>query len=120
MHTEEEVLEYAVQLSKKILDTNTYSNYIKYKELLEKNKELSDKIQSFKRHQIDMWNKKVNNQNIDDNDLKLLNELYSNVMVSEMGSEYIQSESSIIALMADIFKIISDNIKIDLNFMDNM
>lgn len=99
------------ELVKCLKDTPEYSNYIKVKQRVKQDKELSDKIQEFRKRQADEQVKYINGKEMDDSTKKEMQQMYSLIIQNPLAVEFFQAEIKLDVMLADMQKIIGEGIK---------
>lgn len=99
------------ELVKCLKDTPEYSNYIKIKQKVKQDEELSEKIQEFRKRQSAEQVKYINGKEMDENTKKEMQQMYSLIIQNPLAVEFFQAEIKLDVMLADMQKIIGDGIK---------
>lgn len=92
-------------------DTQEFKEYVKLKETIKENKELSDKIVEFREFQKSEHMKYLKGETLDESSKAKLNQMYTDIVKEELGANFFQAEIRIDVILADMQKIISDGIQ---------
>lgn len=114
----EEIKQMSVTLAEKMQASSAYQNYMYYKEKLQQDKNLKDRIMNFKKRQIEIELRKAQNVPVSMQEEYDLSDLYSEIMLDDIGAGYIENEKSVIQLLSNVFAIIGSNVKVDMDYME--
>ena len=92
-------------------DTPEYKEYIKSKAEVKTNKELADKIISFREAQRVEQMKYIKGEEMSEESKAKLSQMYSEIISNEIGVRFFQAEIKIDVMLADMQKIISEGIQ---------
>lgn len=115
---EKEVYFQALALRQKIKDSASYREYLQYKERIDKNPSLKEKILLFKKHQFAIEMKKMQNQPVDAGEEDVLLKEYLYVMAEEDGVNYLKAERSALTQINEVLSFLSEDTEFDLSIMD--
>lgn len=109
-----ELKEMASALGEKISQSPCYKEYLQYKDNVEKNEELGQKIRELKQRQLELEVRHMEGAAVSLEEEKQLSHLYSQVLLEQDGAGFWKSERAIIGLLAEIFGTISEKVPTDL------
>lgn len=99
------------ELIRNLKDTPEYQNYIRIKEKVKKDTELTAKIKEFKEAQRAEQMKYINGQQMADETRQELQQKYSLLIQSPLAVEFFQAEIKLDVLLADMQKILGEGLK---------
>lgn len=114
----DEIKQMSMTLSEKMQSSSAYQNYLYYKEKLQQNETLKNKIMDFKKKQIDIEIRKTKNAPVSMQEEYDLSDMYSEIMLNDVGAGFIENERSVIQLLSNVFAIIGNNVKVDMDYME--
>lgn len=92
-------------------DTPEYTEYMQAKALVKKDKNLDEKINSFRKFQKTEQLKYIKGEKLNADDKTKLSEMYTEIIKSELGIKFFQAEIKLDVMLTDMQKIISDGIQ---------
>ena len=99
------------KLAQEIKDSEEFTNYKKYKELVKTNKEISEMINKFEALRYEIQISAMQGVQVDKNKEEELQEIYTKLLEKENVKEYFEAEFKFNILLADVNKIIGDSVK---------
>lgn len=114
----DEIKQMSMTLAEKMQASSAYQNYLYYKEKLQQNETLKNKIMDFKKKQIDIEVRKTQNTPVSMQEEYDLSDMYSEIMLNDIGAGFIENERSVIQLLSNVFAIIGNNVKVDMDYME--
>ena len=114
------IKEFADKLAKEIEQSQEYKKYLEYKVELEKNSELKDLTDYYKKIKADIEIRRINGETVSSSDEKLIEDTYSKVCSNELCRNFINSEKMIVIMISDVYKTLVKNISLDMEFFDKM
>ena len=99
------------ELIRNLKDTPEYQNYMRIKEKVKKDEELTVKIKDFKDDQRAEQMKYINGQQMADETRQELQQKYSLLIQNPLAVEFFQAEIKLDVLLADMQKILGEGLK---------
>ena len=101
------------QLARAIKDSEEFKNYKRLKMEVNKNENLKNIMNDFQRRQIEYQTKQMLGQEIESDKMSQIQDLYKIISADPIAAEYLQSEMIVSKMMADIYEILGDVMKIE-------
>ncbi len=101
----------AHELAKALANDPVIKEYQDIKEEINKDKELYDKIEEFKKNRTELQIKSIQDGKIDEKLEETVKQEYQELLSNELAIQYFEKEVKINVLIADIQKIIYEDIK---------
>ena len=99
------------KLAQEIKDSEEYTSYKKYKELVKANEETNQKIKQFEALRYEVQIAAMQGIKANEDKEKELQEVYTELLAKENVKEYFEAEFKFNVLIADVNKIIGEAIK---------
>lgn len=112
-----EILNIAEDLAIKVEKSQLYQEYLYYKEQLMQKPQLWGKMQRMKTLQMEIGQKRRNQEFVSFEEETFLSELYSQAMLDENAAGFWRSRQQMLQLEAKIFQIIAEGAPIDMIFL---
>ncbi len=104
----------AEALGERISHSPCYREYLQYKDNVEKNPVLGQKIRELKQRQQELEMRRMEGKAVSLEEEKQLSHLYSEVVLNRDGAGFWKSERAVIGLLAEIFETIAKKVPLDL------
>lgn len=111
--TETEI-ELATLLAETLSTNPSYVKYLTAKEIVMSNKIYLEKINNFRKIQIEMEEKKLNGEIISFQDEKMICDLYTELATNEITADFIIHEKIVLETLNKVYEIIGNSISISL------
>ncbi|OUQ60603.1 hypothetical protein B5E58_01660 [Tyzzerella sp. An114] len=109
-----------LELSNAVNESKEYKEYCKYhKELLE-NPEIKKIVDDFRILQTEIELKRLSENSVSKEEEQRVDKLYDKVSENELCSNFIESEKKLITLVSEIYKMLGENISIDMDFFKSI
>lgn len=99
------------KLAQEIKDSEEFTNYKKYKELVKSNQEVSEMINKFETLRYEIQISAMQGMEVSQDKEKELQDIYAELLSKENVKEYFDAEFKFNILLADVNKIIGDAVK---------
>ena len=99
------------KLAQEIKESEEYTNFKKYKEIVKNDNETNEKIKKFENLRYELQISAMQGLEIDKEKEKELQTIYAELLTRENVKEYFDSEFKFNILLADVNKIIGDSVK---------
>lgn len=107
----------AIHLNEMILNHPIYKNYVEAKSVISRHPQYKEKVDHFRKKQITLETKKINNIYVDSQEeIELANE-YSDVCLISVCNDFFQAEMELLEMLKSIYAHLCDNIELDMNFL---
>lgn len=106
------VYDHAHQLAKAIKLSDEYKNYNRLKEDISKNKDLKKMLDDFQQKQMEIQTQQMFGNEVEQDKMQQIQELYQIIAKDAKAAEYLQAEMIISKMMADIYGILGEVIKV--------
>lgn len=100
-------------LSKAISDGPEYKEYARLKQEVSKNDDLSAMVNDFHSKQMELQAKQMMGQELDEEALKGIQELYQVAAKDPLVAQYFQAEMVFMRMVEDVYKILGEVVKVD-------
>ena len=101
----------ANNLAAEIRSSNEYKDYKKYKEEINSNPELKNKLKEFEKARYDVQISSMQGQKPDDKQLKNMQEIYIELLTHDVAKKYFDAELKFNVVIADVNRIIGEVVK---------
>lgn len=106
------VYDIAHQLARAIKDSDEFKNYNKVKAEISQNTELKEVLDDFQRKQLEIQTQQLFGNEVEEDKMQQIQQLYQIVLKDPKAAEYLQIEMGLSKMMADIYGILGEVIKI--------
>jgi len=106
------VYDSAHQLARALKDSEEYKNYNRIKEEISGNEELKEMLDDFQQKQLEIQTQQLFGNEVEDDKMQHIQELYQIIGRNPKAAEYLQAEMVLSKIMADIYGILGEVIKI--------
>lgn len=114
------IKKFVLELSNAVNESKEYNEYCKYhKELLE-NPEIKKIADEFRILQTEIELKRLSENSISKEEEECVDKLYNKVSENELCSNFIKSEKNLIIMISEIYKMLGENISVDMDFFNNI
>jgi cell fate (sporulation/competence/biofilm development) regulator YlbF (YheA/YmcA/DUF963 family) len=110
----DKILEQANFLSNLIKDSNEYSEYNKYKDIINNRVDLKDKLKELKKIELEIYLNKVNGTDINFDEEKKLSHRFSELLIVDETRNFLESEKNLLEIITKTQSIISDTFESEL------
>lgn len=102
----------AHQLVRAIKDSKEYKRYNALKNEISDNQELKEILDNFQKKQLEIQTQQLFGNDVDEEKKQEIQELYQDVLKDPKATEYLQAEMALSKIMADVYEILGEVIKI--------
>lgn len=106
------VYDSAHQLAKSIKDSEEFKNYKRLKEEISKNESLRKMLDDFQQKQLEIQTQQLFGNDVEDDKMQQMKQLYEIIAKDPKAAEYLQMEMVLSKMMADIYGILGEVMKI--------
>ena len=99
------------ELVRNFKETEEYKKYMDLKKRVKEDVSLKEKIDTFRTQQMEYQKQYINGTPMSEQSKEEMQQLYSLIIQSELGTEFFQAEIRLNVLLADMQKIINDGMK---------
>lgn len=103
----------AHELAGLIKDSQQYKEYMRVKEKVGENPELTEMVNDFQAKQFELQKMQVAGQELGPDMMQQVQNLYGILMKDPVAAEYIQAEVQFSLMVNDVYQIIADAVKTD-------
>jgi cell fate (sporulation/competence/biofilm development) regulator YlbF (YheA/YmcA/DUF963 family) len=103
----------AHNLARALRESSEYKEYTKAKEAVDKDESKKTIVDEFRKKQLEMQSLKTFGQDVSDEQMEKLHNLYNLVSMDQEAKTLMQYEQRLGQLLSDIYKIIGDALKIE-------
>ena len=100
-----------------IHESAEYKEYQRLKKVLEDNIELKNKINYLKKQQLEQELRKRNGESISEEEKRKLNELYTELVLNEDVSTYLENERIVEDMIVKVYDDLADAVELSLDFI---
>lgn len=108
------VYDKAHELARAILENPIYKSYKKALDSLNNNPENRRMVEDFRKKQLELQMIELSGQKPDEQKISHLQKLYEILMANSEIKNFLESEMNFSKLMADVYKIISDTLDLEI------
>ena len=109
------VYDAARNLTRAIKDSEEYKQYEQMKATIEQNPELTEMLNDFHGKQMEMQTKQILGQEVEEDFMAQIQQLYGIMMANPVAAQYLQSEVRFSIMMNDVYKILGEVINLGNN-----
>lgn len=109
-----------LELSNAVNESKEYKEYFKYHKELLKNTEIKKIADEFRILQTETELKRLSQNYVSKDEEDHIDELYGRVSENELCSNFIESEKNLIILLSEIYKMLGENISVDMDFFNSI
>jgi len=106
------VYDCAHQLARALKDSQEYKNFNRLNEEISANKELKEMLDDFQQKQLELQTQQLFGNEVEENGMEEIQKLYQIVAKDPKAAEYLQAQMALSKIMADIYGILGEVIKI--------
>ncbi|NLK72924.1 MAG: YlbF family regulator [Clostridiales bacterium] len=106
------VYDCAHQLARAIKDSDEFKRYNKIKAEISQNIEVKEMLDDFQKKQLEIQTQQLFGNEVEEDKMQQIQQLYQIIVKDPKAAEYLQMEMSLSKMMADIYGIIGEVIKI--------
>jgi len=106
------IYDLAYSLANSIKESDEFKRYKLAKEKIDKDEKLKQMVEDFKKKQIDLEQKRLQGQDIKNEDIYALEKLYQIISLNPDIEKYLSSEMMLFKILSDISKILADALEI--------
>lgn len=106
----------AHNLAHAIKESEQYKQYTYYKDEASKNPELSEMLNNFQAKQFEMQAKTMMGENLGDDMMAQVQELYAIIMKDPLAAQYMQAQVAFSMMINDVYKILGEVIQFNDGF----
>ena len=99
------------ELVRELKDTEEYKEYIKLKNELKNDSKLYEMLKDFKKKQEEHQLNYINGQEMSQDELKQMQNLYSLIIQNETSRKLLETEMRLNVMLADMNKIVGEGLK---------
>jgi len=107
------VYDHAHNLARALKDSEEFKNYMNAKEIIKENESVKAMIEDFQKKQMQIQAAQMMGQEIEEDEMAKLQELYGILLTDPTAAQYIQSEMIFTKIMSDISGILGEVLKIE-------
>ncbi len=106
------VYDSAHQLARALKDSEEFKNFNRIKEEISSNTELKEMLDDFQQKQLEIQTQQLFGNEIEEDKMQQIQQLYEIMGRDPKAAEYLQAEMVLSKMMADIYGILGEVIKI--------
>ncbi|MFA5528783.1 MAG: YlbF family regulator [Peptostreptococcales bacterium] len=101
------------QLARAIKDSDEFKNYKRLRMEINNNESLKSMLDDFQKKQIEYQTKQLLGEEVEMDNMTQIQDLYKIIAADPKAAEYLQSEMIISKMMADIYEILGEVMKVE-------
>ncbi|TZE83479.1 YlbF family regulator [Calorimonas adulescens] len=104
------VYDLAHQLARAMAESDEYRSYVEAKKAVEADETNSNMVNDFHKMEMELSAKQAMGQQLSEDEMKKINDMYQLITLNPTVKEFLEKEMRFSTMVADVFKIINDEI----------